>query len=1383
MNNLKRDLPSPRRTLGFVVTSLAAGLAAMACSSEDSALPNLQGGSGYVSHEIGEPCEPGAEIKCGVTLHQANDQATCYEGTQYCEDGRWGTCKDGTVVRRADTQSLVNKGFLDPQSISTPVPCAANPCDPECQYFIEDPTDITTMSGSGGGGPIPDWSTGGGTATCAHGLCADGTSTAPLNSACHPCVAKVCAANPSCCTGSPSTDDWDQACRDAVFTECVGTTPPAAVMNLCDFAAFADSRVRFGNGGTGKPVIGSGNGTDTEDIKLETNCDVGAIYSKGNVNLRNRCKITGNVVAQGDVWLEAGTSLADPTELIGNLTAGGTVEVRNWATITGNVQATSNVTMQANSYITGNVWDGGVLTLNNPSLLTGSAQSRGNITGQTNGHITGTATVNSGSSINPVLTIDGVQNTAGTVATPSVPELILPTVASYDRDMATVCAIAAAKPDANVWGPDLTLQPGVYGDIIVHGSNKLILDGGGAYVFNSLTFYSRGTLSAGLEMDERGDTTSVFDVSTCGQFRVMNRVGFYLSGTTTKPSSERFLVYSDGTASDTISFDDNNDFQGMFLAPNGGILLHNGNATTSAFWAKELWADYALNLTNIPKSACEGTNISGNATCDGTTAMYSNGTTYATGAKVFYKTGIYQCTNGTNCTAGGGYGGTAGYWPGEGLSWTSAWTLTGTCPTAASTDACPVSLNIPGTPAPRVPCYSGLDCQVNARCTEVLTGSTCEHSKCYAGAKLTSTCDSCVSRICAAQPSCCTTAWTQSCVDMIPTTCDATCGATTAVACGHDMCVTGGALNAACSPEVAAVCANAATAYCCSTTWDAACVAALYTNHSLTYVSPPAPGASICEFAMLGKGSAAIYSASIKGGALGWLPGSLAIMEQWPGAGRPYIDGTIYASGSVNLNSVDVTGAFYGPAGSSYTNGTPSGGVFIPGTVPTPTFPTKTFTCPTGGATSTGGSRTVAPGTYGTLGIDGGATLTLQAGTYTVQTLQTNWASKIQLPATGTVVFNVCDDAQFNGNTEVLSPSGDKLQFQVWVKNGVLNVQSGATLYGSFQVENNTITMGTDAKIYGFAHSYNGIVQMAKGALIDTTGYSGNVCRTAGLDPAYPATPACPVTTPLTPVITTSGTCVENGTTYQAPSSQCPNVDLAVDLPCGESIPVCNHGNTDVPANQAELVFYPRGGNQFATTTPQSYWSVGTCAVTAAIPAGTCVTQTCPATLLNQDLTVQARLSTGATVTECSALDNWSYFVDAYTCGGTSTPKVVSYEYEAVCPEDMGPSWGLLTWETTAPGASNLEFAGRVAATQAGLASASFTSLGTAHASPVDTRDCLVSGPNPECPVDITEKLWGTGGKAHQPGFLELQVTLNPSGSDAPILENWQITYSCIYDQ
>ena len=62
---------------------------------------------------------------------------------------------------------------------------------------------------------------------------------------------------------------------------------------------------------------------------------------------------------------------------------------------------------------------------------------------------------------------------------------------------------------------------------------------------------------------------------------------------------------------------------------------------------------------------------------------------------------------------------------------------------------------------------------------------------------------------------------------------------------------------------------------------------------------------------------------------------------------------------------------------------------------------------------------------------------------------------------------------------------------------------------------------------------------------------------------------------------------------------------MAVDLPCSETVPVCNHGNTDVPANQAELVFYPRAGNQFATTTPDAAWSVGTCAVTSAIPAGT----------------------------------------------------------------------------------------------------------------------------------------------------------------------------------
>jgi hypothetical protein len=248
---------------------------------------------------------------------------------------------------------------------------------------------------------------------------------------------------------------------------------------------------------------------------------------------------------------------------------------------------------------------------------------------------------------------------------------------------------------------------------------------------------------------------------------------------------------------------------------------------------------------------------------------------------------------------------------------------------------------------------------------------------------------------------------------------------------------------------------------------------------------------------------------------------------------------------------------------------------------------------------------------------------------------------------------------------------------------------------------------------------------------------------------------------------------------YQVSNTICPDVDLAVDLGCGDSLIVCNHGNTDLPANEAELTFYPQAGLQFATESPNPGWEVGTCAVTSAIPAGTCITQPCDPTVVDDDLTVEVNLVSGASVTECSVLDNWSYYVDAYTCSGTGGTTTVTYDYEATCPNDAYPSWGLLTWNTTTPGTSNVSFEGRTS--YDGLYSGVYTALGTA-ATADGTSTCLVGSLEPECPVDLTASFWPAG-ITNQPTHLELVVTLNSDGANAPILEDWKLTYTCLVDQ
>jgi hypothetical protein len=101
------------------------------------------------------------------------------------------------------------------------------------------------------------------------------------------------------------------------------------------------------------------------------------------------------------------------------------------------------------------------------------------------------------------------------------------------------------------------------------------------------------------------------------------------------------------------------------------------------------------------------------------------------------------------------------------------------------------------------PCAQASDCQFNQHCKSPATG-TCAHHKCAPGVGLDQNCDACVTKICAADPTCCTTPYTGTCA--------------------HDPCVTGVPLKTTCNTKVATVCTTNPT--CCSGTWDATCVTA-----------------------------------------------------------------------------------------------------------------------------------------------------------------------------------------------------------------------------------------------------------------------------------------------------------------------------------------------------------------------------------------------------------------------------------------------------------------------------------------------------------------------------------------------------------------------------
>lgn len=122
--------------------------------------------------------------------------------------------------------------------------------------------------------------------------------------------------------------------------------------------------------------------------------------------------------------------------------------------------------------------------------------------------------------------------------------------------------------------------------------------------------------------------------------------------------------------------------------------------------------------------------------------------------------------------------------------------------------------------------------------------------------------------------------------------------------------------------------------------------------------------------------------------------------------------------------------------------------------------------------------------------------------------------------------------------------------------------------------------------------------------------------------------------------------------------------------------------------------------------------------------------------------------------------------------------KVIVVPYEPACGRDERVQWGFLTYTATTPGDSNVQFRMRTADQKASLASAKYVDLATAQASP-DTQHCGFAGPVP-CPIDLYAVLGGPP-RAYDP-FAQLQISLAPTsdGKTPSTVQTWQLSYSCV---
>lgn len=117
--------------------------------------------------------------------------------------------------------------------------------------------------------------------------------------------------------------------------------------------------------------------------------------------------------------------------------------------------------------------------------------------------------------------------------------------------------------------------------------------------------------------------------------------------------------------------------------------------------------------------------------------------------------------------------------------------------------------------------------------------------------------------------------------------------------------------------------------------------------------------------------------------------------------------------------------------------------------------------------------------------------------------------------------------------------------------------------------------------------------------------------------------------------------------------------------------------------------------------------------------------------------------------------------------------------YEATCPARTSARWKNLTWNTTVPAGSFIDFSAKVGTSSADLAARSYTLVGTSKLTPTNTTTCSAFGPSPACPVALTDKL-ALG--FNQGRFLSLKIEANSLGG-APTVADWKVTYTCQFSE
>jgi von Willebrand factor type A domain len=717
------------------------------------------------------------------------------------------------------------------------------------------------------------------------------------------------------------------------------------------------------------------------------------------------------------------------------------------------------------------------------------------------------------------------------------------------------------------------------------------------------------------------------------------------------------------------------------------------------------------------------------------------------------------------------------------------------------------------------PCGSGYDCQFNNYCYHPVTGAACSHSKCQTGAGLDPTCDSCVTDICAQDPSCCKPgSWTQGCVDKVKTSCDAQCGSPQPTTCAHDVCTQGSELSANCDSCVAKICA--VDAACCTSgnsSWNSTCVNEV---------------ASVCGLSCPVDMQ---IPPSEEGACKPWLPG-----QTDPSCTGFDLSGGIPCSNTIPVCNHGTTTA---PAGIKIIH-FPANSLQYPKCNPDQTHP-QMVTCTTKQAIPPGQCIDVTD----CPGLSGNREIMINpqgAGNVAECNCQDNWT----LYSGGTCSAPTCAAATSQQGFKPIN-----LYFLV-DRSYSMSLDSGGIKWTAAQSALKAFFQSPGSAGMGVALEW---FSLPKGGS-NGDGCGDSSCSGGECAPAPCSSPQMPLALLTsasgaadqqeTKLVTAVNNMTASGFTPTYPAlkgalqwataQQSANQDkiyAVVLVTDGDPNSGCNDNITSIAA-LASSARIDSGVKTYVVGLPGSTTAnlnaiangggTGSAFMVSGANAGQIATQMQTAFETIQASNLQCSfdlptsgafdpnsatvrlVSSGGTETtlgkhaDATGCGNGWYYDNAKnptklilcptTCSaGQSDPGATlafdigcasSYQesqysqtYEAVCPPGTKPLWNVLGWDTSCPSDSSVLFQGRTATTQAGLATAAFQTLGTATSTPTNLQTCALTGPSP-CPVDLYDKL---GVPAAKFPWFELMLSLKPSsdGSTGPTVNKWDITYTC----